>query len=67
MHKLIYAILIASKKLCHYFQAHMIVVVTFYLLRAILHNSNAIGNISKWAAELTEFQLEFQPHRAVKI
>jgi len=45
----------------------MIVVVTFYLLRAILHNSNAIGNISKWAAELTEFQLEFQPHRAVKI
>ena len=45
----------------------MIVVVTFYLLRAILHNSNAIGNISKWAAELTEFQLEFQPRRAVKI
>jgi hypothetical protein len=26
-----------------------------FSLRAILHNSNAIGNISKWAAELAEF------------
>ena len=44
MHKLLYAILVASRKLHHYFQAHKIVVVTSYLLRAILHNSNATGN-----------------------
>ena len=36
MHKLIYAILIASRKLHHYFQAHRVVVVTSYPLRAIL-------------------------------
>jgi len=48
MHKLIYAILIASRKLCHYFQAHRIIVLTSYPLRAILHNSNATGNITKW-------------------
>ena len=65
-HKLIYAILIVSRKLCHYFQAHRVVVVTSYPLRAILHNSNATGNIAKWAAELAEFQLDFQPHHAVK-
>jgi hypothetical protein len=40
-HKLLYAILVASKKLRHYFQTHKIVVVTSYPLRAILHNSNA--------------------------
>ena len=40
--------------------------MTFYLLRAILHNSNAMGNIAKWAAELAEFQLDFQPRHAVK-
>jgi hypothetical protein len=45
-HKLLYAILIASKKLRHYFQAHKIVVVTSYPLRAILHNSNTTGNIA---------------------
>jgi len=58
-HKLIYAIFIASRKLRHYFQAHRVVVVTSYPLRAILHNSNATVNIAKWAAELAEFQLDF--------
>jgi hypothetical protein len=54
-HKLLYAVLIVSRKLHHYFQAHRVVVVTSFLLRAILHNSNATGNIAKWAAELAEF------------
>ena len=54
-HKLIYAILIASRKLRHYFQSHRVVVVTSYPLRTILHNSNATGNIAKWAAKLAEF------------
>jgi hypothetical protein len=58
-HKLLYAVLVASRKLRHYFQAHRVVVVTSFPLRAILHNSNAIGNIAKWAAELAEFQLDF--------
>jgi hypothetical protein len=66
MHKLLYAILVASRKLRHYFQAQKIVVVTSYPLRAILHNSNATGNIAKWAAELARFQLDFQPRHAIK-
>jgi ribonuclease HI len=52
--------------LCHYFQAHRIVVVTSFPLRAILHNSNATGNIAKWVVELAEFQLDFQPRHTVK-
>jgi hypothetical protein len=46
-HKLLYAMLVASRKLRHYFQAHKVVVVTSFLLRAILHNPNATGNIAK--------------------
>jgi hypothetical protein len=65
-HKLLYAMLVASRKLCHYFQAHRVVVVTSFPLRAILHNSNAIGNITKWAVELAEFQLDFRPCHAIK-
>jgi hypothetical protein len=65
-HKLLYAILIASQKLRHYFQAHKIMVVTSYPLRAILHNSNATGSITKWAAEFAGFQLDFQPRHAIK-
>jgi hypothetical protein len=41
-------------------------VVTSFPLRAILYNSNAIGNIAKWATELAEFQLDFKPRHAVK-
>jgi hypothetical protein len=65
-HKLIYDVLVGSRKLRHYFQAHRVVVVTSYPLKAILHISNAMGNIAKWAAELAEFQLYFQPRHTVK-
>jgi ribonuclease HI len=61
-HKLLYAVLVTSRKLRHYFQAQRVVVVTSFPLRAILHNSNATGNITKWAAELAEFQ----PCHAIK-
>jgi hypothetical protein len=65
-HKLLYAMLVASRKLRHYFQPHRIVVVTSFPLRAILHNSNATGNIATWATELAEFQLDFRPRHAIK-
>jgi hypothetical protein len=58
-HNLLCDVLVASRKLRHYFQAHRVVVVTSFLLRAILHNSNATGNIAKWTTELAEFQRDF--------
>jgi hypothetical protein len=66
VHKLLYAVLIASRKLCHYFQALRILVVTSYPLRAILRNHNMTDNIAKWPAELVEFELDFVSRHAVK-
>jgi hypothetical protein len=66
VNKLLYAVLIASRKLRHYFQAHKISVVSSFPLRAVLHNPNTTGNIAKWAAELAEFELDFVPLHAVK-
>jgi hypothetical protein len=66
VHKLLYAVLIASRKLRHYFQAHKISVMTLYPLRVVLHNPNAIGNITKWAVELAEFELDFIARHAIK-
>jgi hypothetical protein len=66
VHKLLYAVLITSRKLRHYFQAHRISVVTSYPLRAILRNPNMTANIAKWAAELAEFELDFVPRHVVK-
>jgi hypothetical protein len=66
VHKLLYAVLIASRKLHHYFQAHRISVVTSYSLKVVLHNPNVTENNAKWAGELAEFKLDFLPRHAVK-
>ena len=55
--KLLFGLLMASRKLCHYFQAHGINVVTRLLLQRILHNPDATGRIVEWALELSSFGL----------
>lgn len=64
--KLLYVVLVASRKLQHYFQAHKISVVTSYLLGTVLRNRHATGRIAKWAAELAEFELQFIARHAIK-
>jgi hypothetical protein len=64
--KLLYAILITSRKLRHYFDDHKITVVTDFPLDDILHNRDATGRISKWAVELGALNIEFTPHKAIK-
>nr|AAP53982.2 retrotransposon protein, putative, unclassified [Oryza sativa Japonica Group] len=64
--KMLYAILMASRKLRHYFQAHWVTVVTSYPLGQILHNREGTGRVVKWAIELSEFDLHFEPRHAIK-
>jgi hypothetical protein len=57
--KLIYAILITSRKLKHYFDGHCVIVTTSFPLGDILCNKDANGRIIKWAMELCPFLLDF--------
>ena len=60
MQKLIFGLIMASRKLHHYFQAHEITVVTSFPLQCILRNPEAIGRIVEWALELSCFGLKYE-------
>jgi ribonuclease HI len=64
--KLLYAILITSRKLRHYFDEYKITVIMDFPLADILHNQDATGRISKWAVELGSFSIDFKPCTAIK-
>jgi hypothetical protein len=62
----LYAVLITSRKLRHYFQKYLITVVTDYPLGDILRNQDATGRISKWAVELGTLNIDFKPRTTIK-
>lgn len=59
MEKVLYAVLIASKKLRHNFQSHNIVVPSTQPLKDIIRNTKATSRVGKWTTELNEFVIEF--------
>jgi hypothetical protein len=64
--KLLYTLLIASRKLRHYFQGHPIKVVTDRPLETILRNPNATGRVAEWAVELHPFEISFETTKVIK-
>jgi hypothetical protein len=64
--KLLYALLITSRKFRHYFQAHKIMVSSSFPLEEIIRNRDANGCIVNWSIELGEFETEFCPRQAIK-
>ena len=66
LEKIAYTVVIASRKLKHYFQAHRIKVLSVQPLEALFRNSEAIGRIRKWATELNEFVVDFEHRSAIK-
>jgi ribonuclease HI len=59
LEKMLYAVLMASRKLRHYFQAYRIIVPSSQPLKDIMRNREATGRIRKWAAELNEFTIHY--------
>jgi hypothetical protein len=59
LEKVLYAVLMASRKLRHYFQAYHIIVPSSHPLKDIMRNKEATGRVGKWAAELNEFTIDY--------
>ena len=61
-----YAVLVTSRKLRHYFKYYKIAVVTEFPLGDILQNKEANGRIIKWAVELDTYSMEFRSRPTIK-
>ena len=66
MQKLLFVLLMALRKVHHYFQEHDITVVTRLPLQWILHNPDATGRIVEWVLELLSFGLKFESTSTIK-
>nr|XP_023906600.1 uncharacterized protein LOC112018320 [Quercus suber] len=66
LEKLVLALIHATRKLPHYFQAHTVHVLTEYPLQSLLKRSDFTGRIAKWGTRLGSFDIRYRPRSSVK-
>ena len=66
MEKAILAIVHATCKLPHYFQAYIVVILTQLPLRTLLRSTDYIRRIAKWGTTLGAFDIKYMLRTSVK-
>ena len=64
--KLAFVLITVFRKLRHYFQAHVINVMTNHPLKKAMNKLEAAGRLIQWAVELSEFDIKYLPRHAIK-
>nr|AFU25705.1 gag-pol precursor [Castanea mollissima] len=66
LEKALLAVVHATRKLPHYFQAHTIVVLTQLPLQAIMRKLDYTGRVAKWGTKLGAYDVKYMPRTAIK-
>ena len=66
MEKMAYTVVMAARKLRHYFQSFKIKVPTSFPLRDMFENREASERIGKWATQLASHTIDFIPRNTIK-
>ena len=66
LEKVILAVVHATRKLPHYFQSHIIVVLTQLPLKSLLWNVDYTRRIAKWGTILRAFDIKYMPRTSIK-
>ena len=66
LEKAILAIVLSTRKLSYYFQAHTVVVLTQLPLKTILRSADYTGRIAKWGTILGAFDIKYMPRTSIK-
>ena len=66
LEKTILAVVLGTRKLPHYFQAHTIVVLTQLQLKAILRSADYTRRVAKFGTILGAFDIKYMPRTSIK-
>ena len=66
LEKLVLALVHATRKLPHYFQAHTVYALTEYPLQSLFKRFDLTGQIAKWGTQLGSFDIRYRPRSFVK-
>ena len=66
LEKAILAVVLGTRELPHYFQAHTVVILTQLLLKTILRSADYTGRIAKWGIILGAFDIKYMPRTSIK-
>ena len=66
LEKAILAVVHATRKLPHYFQAHTAIVLTQLPLKSILRSADYTGRVAKWGTILGAFDIKYMPRTSIK-
>ena len=66
LEKAILVVVLGTRKLPHYFQAHTVVILTQLSLKTILRSANYTGRVAKWGTILGAFDIRYMPHTSIK-
>ena len=66
LEKAILAVVLGTRKLPHYFQAHTVVVLTQLPLKTILQSADYTGRIAKWGTILGAFDIKYMSRTSIK-
>ena len=66
LEKAILIVVLGTRKLPHYFQAHTVVVLTQLPLKTIFRSTDYTGRIAKWGTIMGAFDIKYMPRTSVK-
>ena len=66
LEKVILTVVHATRKLPHYFQTHVVVVLTQLPLKSILKSADYTGRIAKWGTILGAFDIKYMSRTSIK-
>ncbi|XP_030941987.1 uncharacterized protein LOC115967014 [Quercus lobata] len=64
--KIVFPLIVASRKLRQYFQSNPILVMTDQPIEKSMNKPEAAGRMVQWAIELSQFDIEYHPRTTIK-